>query len=349
MEINKVAVIGAGVMGAGIAAHITNAGIPVVLLDIVPEGADNRNIIAETAVSKKIKAQPAAFMHKKNAKLITVGNTEDNMDLLADCDWIIEAVIERLDIKQDLYRKIDTVRKAGAIISSNTSSIPLHDLVNGLSDEFAADFLITHFFNPPRYMRLLEITTGEKTRDEVVKAIDLFSDMALGKGVVNCKDTPGFIANRIGIYWIQVSILEAMELGLSIEEADAVVGRPMGIPKTGVFGLSDLVGLDLMPHLMKSMTSTLPKDDAFHAKAIIPELITKLIETGYTGRKGKGGFYRLNREDGKKIKEAINLNTGEYHPAEKVHLESISASRKDGLQALVNFDDKGGVYAWKVL
>ncbi len=349
MEINKVAVIGAGVMGAGIAAHITNAGIPVVLLDIVPKGADNRNIIAETAVSKMIKAQPAAFMHKKNAKLITTGNVEDNMDLLADCDWIIEAVIERLDIKQNLYHKIDGVRKADAIISSNTSSIPLHDLINGLSDEFSANFLITHFFNPPRYMRLLEITTGEKTRNEVVKAINLFSDIALGKGVVNCKDTPGFIANRIGIYWIQVSILEAMALGLSIEEADAVVGRPMGIPKTGVFGLSDLVGLDLMPHLMESMTSTLPKDDAFHAKAIIPELITKLIETGYTGRKGKGGFYHLNREGGKKIKEAINLNTGEYHPAKKVRLKSISASRKGGLQALVNHDDKGGVYAWKVL
>jgi len=349
MEIKKVAVIGAGVMGAGISAHITNAGIPVVLLDIVPKDADNRNVIAETAVSKMMKAQPAAFMHKRNSKLITTGNIEDNLDLLADCDWIVEAVIERLDIKQDLYKKIDSVRKAGTIVSSNTSSIPLHDLINGLSEEFANDFLITHFFNPPRYMRLLEITTGEKTRDEVVKAIDLFSDKALGKGVVNCKDTPGFIANRIGIYWIQVSILEAMQLGLTVEEADAVVGRPMGIPKTGVFGLSDLVGLDLMPHLMESMTSTLPKDDAFHAKATIPELITKLIETGYTGRKGKGGFYRLNREGGKKVKEAINLNTGEYHPAEKAHLKSISASRKGGLQALVSHEDKGGVYAWKVL
>ncbi|RDH80788.1 MAG: 3-hydroxyacyl-CoA dehydrogenase [endosymbiont of Galathealinum brachiosum] len=349
MDINKVAVIGAGVMGAGIAAHISNAGISVVLLDIVPEGAENRNIIADTAVSKMMKAQPAAFMHKRNSKLITTGNIEDHLDLLADCDWIVEAVIERLDIKQDLYKKIDSVRKTGAIISSNTSSIPLHDLLNGLPDTFAADFLITHFFNPPRYMRLLEITRGEKTREEVVNAIDLFSDKALGKGVVNCKDTPGFIANRIGIYWIQVAILEAMELGLTVEEADAVVGRPMGIPKTGVFGLSDLVGLDLMPHLMESMTSTLPEDDVFHSKATIPELITRLIETGYTGRKGKGGFYRLNKEGGKKVKEAIDLKSGEYHPVKKAHLKSISASRKGGLQALISHEDKGGVYAWKVL
>ncbi len=349
MNINKVAVIGAGVMGAGIAAHISNAGIPVVLLDIVPEGADNRNIIAETAVSKMIKAQPAAFMHKRNSKLITTGNIEDNIDLLADCDWIVEAVIERLDIKQDLYKKIDAVRKAGAIISSNTSSIPLHDLINGLPEKFAENFLITHFFNPPRYMRLLEITAGKKTRDDVVKTIHLFTNKALGKGIVNCKDTPGFIANRIGIYWIQVAILEAIELGLTVEEADAIIGRPMGIPKTGVFGLSDLVGLDLMPHLMESMTSTLPKDDVFHTKATIPDLVTKLIKTGYTGRKGKGGFYRLNKEGGKKVKEAINLKTGEYHPAEKPHLKSISASRKGGLQALVTHKDKGGAYAWKVL
>ncbi len=349
MEIKKVAVIGAGVMGAGIAAHITNAGIPVVLLDIVPEGADNRSVIAEDAVAKMQKTQPAPFMHKKNARLITTGNIEDNLDLVADCDWIIEAVIERLDIKQSLYKKLDAVRAPGSVVSSNTSTIPLHDLVKGQSDAFAADFMITHFFNPPRYMRLLEITDGEKTRPEVVDGIRRFCDHSLGKGVVYCKDTPGFIANRIGVFWIQVAILEAMELGLTVEEADAVMGRPVGIPKTGVFGLSDLVGIDLMPHLMESMQRTLSKDDPFIEKSTIPELISKMIADGYTGRKGKGGFYRLNREGGQKIKESIDLQTGEYRPTEKAHLQSLSASKHAGLKGLVAHPDRGGVYAKRVL
>jgi len=349
MEIKKVAVIGAGVMGAGIAAHISNAGIPVVLLDIVPEGADNRNVIAEGAVAKMLKTQPAPFMHKKNARLITTGNIEDDLELLADCDWIIEAVIERLDIKQDLYRKIDGVRASGSVVSSNTSTIPLQDLVEGQSNAFAADFMITHFFNPPRYMRLLEITAGEKTRPDVVTGIRDFCDRSLGKGVVDCKDTPGFIANRIGIYWIQVSILEAMEIGLTVEEADTVMGRTLGIPKTGVFGLSDLVGIDLMPHLMESMQRTLPDDDPFLDKSTIPELVSRMIADGYIGRKGKGGFYRLNREGGKKIKESIDLKTGEYRPTVKAQLQSLSASRHGGLKALVAHPDKGGRYARRVL
>lgn len=349
MEIRKVAVIGAGVMGAAIAAHIANAGVPVILLDRAPEEADNRSAIAEGAVSKMLKSEPAAFMHKRNARLVTTGNTEDDLKLLADCDWIIEAVIERLDIKQSLYRQIDQVRKAGSVISSNTSTIPLQDLVKGLPATFAADFIITHFFNPPRYMRLLELTTGEQSRPEAVEAIRNFADLSLGKGVVDCKDTPGFIANRIGIYWIQTAILEAIELGLTVEEADAVVGRPMGIPKTGVFGLSDLVGIDLMPHLLESMQRTLPESDSFHAKATIPELVTRMIDDGYTGRKGKGGFYRLNREGGKKVKEAIDLSTGEYHTSVKARLASVSAARKGGLRALVEHPDKGGQYAWRVL
>jgi 3-hydroxyacyl-CoA dehydrogenase len=349
MDINKVAVIGAGVMGAGIAAHITNAGIPVVLLDIVPKGADNRNAIAEGAVQQLLKAQPAPFMHKRNARLVTTGNTEDHLELLAECDWIIEAVIERLDIKQELYRKIDALRKPGSVVSSNTSTIPLRDLLAGQSERFTADFLISHFFNPPRYMRLLEITSGEQTRADAVSGIRDFCDRALGKGVVECKDTPGFIANRIGIFWIQVAILEAMELGLTVEEADAVMGRPLGIPKTGVFGLSDLVGIDLMPHLMESMRRTLPAGDPFLDKSTIPELVTRMIADGYTGRKGKGGFYRINRSAGGKIKESIDLASGEYHPSRKAHLESLEASRQGGLKALAAHPDKGGRYARRVL
>jgi 3-hydroxyacyl-CoA dehydrogenase len=337
MDIRKVAVIGAGVMGAGIAAHIANAGIPVVLLDIVPQGATNRNIVAETAVEKLLKSDPAAFMHKRNARLVTTGNIEDDMGLLADCDWIIEAIIERLDLKQSLYKKIDAVRSAHAVVSSNTSTIPLHDLVAGLPASFAEQFMITHFFNPPRYMRLLEIAWGAQTKPEVVQAVSAFCDVKLGKGVVACKDSPGFIANRIGIYWIQTAILAAMELGLTVEEADAVVGKPMGIPKTGVFGLSDLVGIDLMPHLMESMKRTLPAED----------VVSKMIQEGYTGRKGKGGFYRLNRAGSEKIKESINLQTGEYSKSREGRLESVANTRK--LADLVSYQDKGGEYAWQVL
>ncbi len=347
MDIRKVAVIGAGVMGAGIAAHIANAGVPVVLLDIVPQGATNRNIVAETAVEKLLKSDPAAFMHKRNARLVTTGNIEDDMGLLADCDWIIEAIIERLDLKQNLYKKIDAVRSAHAVVSSNTSTIPLHDLVAGLPASFAEHFMITHFFNPPRYMRLLEVAWGAQTKPEVVQAVSAFCDVKLGKGVVDCKDSPGFIANRIGIYWIQTAILAAMELGLTVEEADAVVGKPMGIPKTGVFGLSDLVGIDLMPHLMESMKRTLPAEDAFHAKALIPPVVSKMIQEGYTGRKGKGGFYRLNRAGSEKVKESINLQTGEYSKSREGRLESVANTRK--LADLVSYQDKGGEYAWQVL
>ena len=348
-EIKKVGVIGAGVMGAGIAAHITNAGVPVVLLDIVPEGAENRNAIAEDAVKKLLKADPAAFMHERHAKLITTGNIEDHLDRVADCDWIIEAVIEKLDAKHAIYGKIDAVRKPGSIVSSNTSTIPLAVLCEGMPGGFARDFLITHFFNPPRYMRLLELVAGEKTRADALQAVRRFADVALGKGVVDCKDTPGFIANRIGIYWLQCGVLEAMEAGLTVEEADAVCGRPMGIPRTGVFGLLDLVGLDLMPHVLDSLAGALPETDAFHAVRREPELIRKMIADGYTGRKGKGGFYRLDTSSGKRVKEAIDLETGAYHPAQKPRLDSVEASADGGLRALMEHPDKGGRYAWRVM
>lgn len=349
MDIKKVAVLGAGVMGAGIAAHIANAGIPVTLLDIVPEGTDDRNAVAAGAVRKLLKAEPAAFMHAKNAELVTVGNLEDDLDSLGDADWIIEAVIERLDIKRDLYVKVDRVRKTGAAVSSNTSTIPMARLVEGMPESFRRDFLITHFFNPPRYMRLLELVTGPDTRTDTAKAISDFCDRALGKGVVSCKDTPGFIGNRIGIYWLQVAVAEAMNLGVTVEEADAVVGRPMGIPRTGVFGLIDLVGLDLMPHILESLDQTLSADDPFREYAETPSLVEKMIADGYTGRKGKGGFYRLNREGGQRVKEAIDLESGAYRAAEKPTPASVEAAKSGGLRALVTHDDRTGRYAWRVL
>ena len=254
MSIERVAVIGAGVMGSGIAAQIANAGKKVLLLDIVPDGASNRNVIAEGAIQKLLKVKPAALMHKRNAKHITAGNLEDHLAGLADVDWIIEVIIERLDLKQALYKKIDSVRKANCIISSNTSTLPLADLTADMPDSFTRNFLITHFFNPPRYMRLVEIVQGPNTRQESVDTLNYFCDHHLGKGVVKCNDTPGFIANRIGAYWMQTALLEAIRLELTIDEADALCGKPMGIPKTGVFGLMDLVGIDIMPHILASMT-----------------------------------------------------------------------------------------------
>jgi 3-hydroxyacyl-CoA dehydrogenase len=347
-EISKVAVIGAGVMGAGIAAQVANAGVPVVLLDIVKDGAVNRSAIAEGAVATMLKADPAPFMSKAAAKLITPGNTEDHLSLLADCDWIVEAVIERIDIKQALYQDIDKVRKAGSVVSSNTSTIPLASLTAGLSEDFARDFCITHFFNPPRYMRLLEVVQGEKTRPEAVAAVGRFADIALGKSVVACKDRPGFIANRLGVFWIQCAVVEAFDRGLEVEEVDAVIGKPMGIPKTGVFGLIDLVGLDLMPHVMDSMIGLLPGDDPLQAIHRDQSLIAKMIAEGYTGRKGKGGFYRLNRAGGGKVKEAISLATGDYRPQIKPDLDALGANKGD-LKGLLATPDRIGRYALRVL
>jgi len=352
MAIEKVAVIGAGVMGAAIAAHVTNAGYKAVLLDIVPDGADNRNVLAEGAVAKMLKTKPAPFMHKKNARLITTGNLEDNLDLVADCDWIVEAIIERPDFKQDLYLKLEAVRKDGSIVTSNTSTIPLTTLMAGMPERLQKDFAITHFFNPPRYMRLFELVKGTKTRKDAIDDLRQFADVALGKEVVDCYDTPGFIGNRIGIYWSFVAIKSAFDLDMTVEEADAVCGKPMGIPSTGIFGLGDLTGIDLGPKVNASMLNELPASDPFCAEydADHPMIATinKMIEDGYTGRKGKGGFYRMNKESGTKVKEARNLKTGEYTKAQKPKMGSVRAAKK-GLQALVEFDDVGGKYAWAIL
>ena len=347
--ISRVCVIGAGVMGAGIAAHVTNAGVPVLLLDRVGGEGDDRDAIATGAVQKLIKADPAPFMHKRNAKLITPGNVDDHMGQVSDCDWIIEAVAENLEIKQTLYKKIEAARMPGSIVSSNTSTIPLAQLTGGLGGQFARDFLIAHFFNPPRYMRLLELVTGPDTSADAAAAVREFADVRLGKGVVQCKDTPGFIANRIGTFWLQCAVIEAMDAGVPIEEADAALGRPMGFPKTGIFGLLDLVGLDLMPHILESLARTLPEGDGFHAIMRDPEMIRAMVADGYTGRKGKGGFYRLNTESGERVKEAMDLDSRAYQAAAKPKPESVAAARKGGPRALMEHSDRAGQYAWRVM
>ena len=348
-NIKKVAVIGSGVMGSAIAAHIANSNTPVILLDIIPEGAKRRNQLAEDAIARLIKTDPAPLTHKRKAKLITPGNLEDNLDDLKDVDWIIEAVIERIDIKQQVYKKIDAARKADSIVSSNTSTMPLKTLVEGLPKKFQNDFLITHFFNPPRYMRLLEVVEGEYTHKKNVDTIIEFADKKLGKGVVECNDTPGFIANRIGCFWVTCAVTEAMKQNITVEEADALLSRPIGVPKTGVFGLLDLIGLDLMPLIAKAFKSTLPPDDDFLTIYDEPQVVKDMIADGYTGRKGKGGFYRLQKtDDGKKVKEVKNLTNGEYAPAERPKLKSIEESNRN-LKALLTHDDKTGHYAKSVI
>ncbi|MCD8494128.1 MAG: 3-hydroxyacyl-CoA dehydrogenase NAD-binding domain-containing protein [Alphaproteobacteria bacterium] len=349
MSIRKIAVIGSGVMGSGIAAQVANAGFPVVLLDIKLEGRD----LAAEAVQKMLKTDPAPFMRKSNAKLITTGNLDDNLDLLKDCDWIIEVVLEDLKVKHATYEKLNRYVKKGSIISSNTSTIPLHNLVEGQGADFEKDFLITHFFNPPRYMRLLELVVGKNTRADAVKEVRAFCDVNLGKGVVKCNDTPGFIANRLGVFWLTAGVNEAIKQNISIELADAVMSKPVGIPKTGVFGLIDLVGIDLMPKLSDSLLSTLPKDDAYRTLFIDHKFVHGMIAAGYTGRKGKGGFYRLNPDGKSKEKQALAINAASFDESQYKKAEKVSGypsiEGRGGLKAVVTSPDEAGKYAWEVL
>ena len=338
MDIKKVVVIGSGTMGSGIAAHLCNANVPVTLLDLTTE-------ISEKARERIKKSRPPLLIDKSKIDNINVGNINDNFNVVSEADWVVEAVVERIDIKHNIYDKIFKERKAGSIISSNTSSIPISILSEKLSTEDKKDFCITHFFNPVRYMDLLEIVKSENNDLNKINSLKKFCEISLGKGAIVCNDTPGFLGNRIGVFAMQVAMTEAFKMNLSIEEADAIFGRPMGIPKTGVFGLYDLIGIDLMADVLKSFIKELHETDEFQEVAKEIPLVKKLIETGYTGRKGKGGFYRMNKVDNKKILEAINLETGEYHPTQKINIKS----EKVDLKALINREDKYGKYAWSVI
>jgi 3-hydroxyacyl-CoA dehydrogenase len=338
MKIKKVVVIGSGTMGSGIAAHLCNANIPVTLLDLKTE-------ISEKARERIHKSRPPLLIDKSKINNIKVGNISDDFDVVKDADWIVEAVVERIDVKHQIYKKIFKTRKDGAIVSSNTSSIPIKVLSEHLTDIEKKDFCITHFFNPVRYMGLLEIVKNENNDLNKINQLKEFCEVELGKGAIICNDTPGFLGNRVGVYAMQVAMTEAFKMKLSVEEADAIFGRPMGIPKTGVFGLYDLIGIDLMADVLKSFIKELPKSDEFHEVAKEIPLVKKLIETGYTGRKGKGGFYRINKTEATKVMEAINLETGDYSPSKKIDVKSD----KVDLQALINRKDKYGEYAWSVL
>ena len=338
MKINKVVVIGSGTMGSGIAAQLCNANVPVTLLDLSTE-------ISEKARERILKSRPPLLIDKSKINNINVGNINDDFNVVKEADWVVEAVVERIDIKHNIYEKIFNERKPGAIVSSNTSSIPIKVLSEKLNADQKKDFCITHFFNPVRYMDLLEIVKSENNDLNKINDLKNFCEKDLGKGALICNDTPGFLGNRIGVFAMQVAMTEAFRMKLTIEEADAVFGRPMGIPKTGVFGLYDLIGIDLMADVLKSFIKELPKEDVFQEVAKEIPLVKKLIETGYTGRKGKGGFYRINKSENKKVLEGINLETGEYSVSKKFNL----GSEKMDILNLINRKDKYGEYSWSVI
>ncbi|MGC6517987.1 MAG: 3-hydroxyacyl-CoA dehydrogenase NAD-binding domain-containing protein [Candidatus Puniceispirillaceae bacterium] len=344
-ELQKIAVIGSGTMGSAIAGQIANAGMNVLLLDL-PSDGDNVNQVAQSAIDRLLKSDPPALMHKKRSALISVGNIRDDFETLADYDWIIEAVVERLDIKKDLYQRLNETTKSDCIITSNTSTIPIKLLVEDMPASFQQRFAITHYFNPVRYMRLLELVRGDHTSDEVIDLLADFNDRILGKGVVACNDTPGFLGNRVGVYALQVGLNEAARHNLSVEDADALMGRPMGIPKTGVFGLYDLIGIDLMADVVDTLATILPENDAFHAVGQqhnpVQPLIKKMIADGYTGDKGLGGFYRLDEAE---TEWAVSLADGtlslrKTNLCRKAALAAeMQARNLDPLPMLISRDD----------
>jgi 3-hydroxyacyl-CoA dehydrogenase len=368
MRIEKAAVLGAGTMGAQIAAHLANAGVPTILLDIAPreltaeeqakgltlETKAVRNRIAQAGLDAAKKAKPAAFFVADNAKLITIGNFDDDLAKLKDCDLIIEAVVENLEIKRSLYEKVEKHRRTGSIIGSNTSGIPISQLADGRSEDFRAHFLGVHFFNPPRYLHLVEIIRTEWTRPEVSCFLYGFLDQRLGKGVVPAKDRPNFIANRIGTFGSMITIKTMLEDGYSIEEVDKITGQAVGRPKSATFRTLDLVGLDVGAHVIKNLYEALREDeerDVF----IAPGFLTQMVGRGILGNKTKGGFYkRQTGEGGKKEIWAIDHATLEYRPAQKVKLPALDVAKNiedlpQRIKALVWGKDRVGAFLWKTV
>jgi 3-hydroxyacyl-CoA dehydrogenase len=355
--IRKAAVIGAGTMGGGIAAHLANAGVPCVLLDIVPPGLKPeeassraaRSRLALEAVKRASEGSNKGLFTAAGAALIDCGNIEDDLDKLGDCDWIIEAVPERIDLKRDLYRKLAPHRRADAIVSSNTSGIALRILVEGMDAGFREHFLITHFFNPPRYLYLLETVAGPETRPEVVETIERFADLRLGKGVVRTKDTPCFIANRIGVHAMALCGHLTEELDLSFEEVDEITGRPMGRPKSASYRLQDIVGIDVSVFVMENILKLLPEDEC---RDILkpPAFFTRLVKEGRLGRKSGAGFYK---KAGKEIL-VLDRRTFEYRPQQPVSFASLEALKEEKTPAgrirrLIGGSDKAAAFAWRLL
>lgn len=364
-RIEKAGVIGAGVMGATIAAHLANAGIETLLLDIVPKELDDkekkkgvdpgsrafRDKLAVTGLDRARKMKPAAFYLQKNADLITVGNLEDDLAKLADVDWIIEVVVERLDIKRALFERIETVMKDGQLISSNTSGLPATELCEGRSEAFRKGFVITHFFNPPRYLRLLEIVPGPETTPEAVKILSETCERALGKGIVYAKDTPNFVANRIGAFSLLYAVRSMIDKGLTIEEVDALTGPVIGRPKSASFRTADLVGLDTLMHVASNVYDGAPNDerrDVFETHDFIKGMLDKKLFGDKTG----AGFYKKSKDaDGKKVILSIDTKTLEHMPQKKVSLPSLEAAKAatgsaEKLRTLFYATDKAGQFTF---
>ena len=360
-KIKKAAVLGAGVMGAGIAAHLTNAGIECYLLDIIPfelteddkkKGLTEkspawRNRFAANGLAAVTKSKPASFFSKKNASMIKIGNFEDNLNWLADVDWICEVVVENLKIKQELFAKVEKVVKPTCIVSTNTSGIPIKDISAKFGPALKKRFLGTHFFNPPRYMKLMEIIPGEETEKEVVDYMVKFSEETLGKGVVICKDRPNFVGNRIGVFDLSDCIKIMLEKKMKIDEVDAIVGKALGHPGTAVFGTLDLVGLDVGYHVAKNLYDAVPDDEARDTFKAEP-FLEKMIANKWLGNKSKQGYYKKTKDAaGKKVKLMLDIDTMEYVPAGKPKFDSISAAKKlenvaDSIKLVFNADDKAG-------
>jgi 3-hydroxyacyl-CoA dehydrogenase len=356
--IQRVAVLGSGVMGSGIAAHLANAGIDTLLYDIVPkDGGDTpaaRSAIAAAGLRAAVKSRPPALYDKAYASRITPCNYDDHGSLLADCDWIVEVVVERLDIKQHVFRWVAEHRTKGTILSSNTSGIKIDDMTAEMDQELREHFLVTHFFNPVRYMKLLELVPGPDTQAAVIARLTDFGANTLGKGLVTGNDTPNFIANRIGTFGMASTFHHMAKLGLGVEAVDAILGTSMGRPKSAVFRTADLVGLDTLKHVFANVYDNAPEDER-RDWFVVPDYLTSLINSDRMGDKSGAGFYKKTKIDGKRAILALDVETLEYRPKEKVRLECIGAARKadklaDKLKAMVygNAEDPGANLAWAV-
>jgi 3-hydroxyacyl-CoA dehydrogenase len=361
-RINRVAILGAGTMGARIAAHFANAGVPSYLFDIVPPDADGtaRNKIAAAGLDAAKKSKPAAFMDSSLARFVTVGNFDDDLKKLADVDWIIEAVVENLEIKRTLLRKVEAIRKPGTIVTTNTSGLPVGKIAEGFSDEFRRAWFGTHFFNPPRYMRLLEIIPSPEADRAAIDAIAHFCDVRLGKGVVRAKDTPNFIGNRIGTFSVLNVIRLMQEMGLTIEEVDALTGQAVGWPKSATFRTIDLVGLDILGHVVGNMTTNVHDE---RSDLRLPEFFGQMLQKKWLGDKTKGGFYKKAKGgEGKEDERlALDWKTLEYHPRQKPKFAALDMAKNiedtgTRLRTLLGLDgggpqkgDKAGAFLWAAL
>ncbi|MGC1290977.1 MAG: 3-hydroxyacyl-CoA dehydrogenase family protein, partial [Candidatus Acidiferrales bacterium] len=328
IRIEKAVVLGAGTMGARIAAHLANAGVPCALLDMVPrEPSAPRNRLALAGIEAAKKSRPAAFFVPDFARLIKPGNFEDNLDWCKDADWIIEAVVEDLEIKRNLLALVEQHRRPGTIITTNTSGLPIHLVAEGRSDDFQAHWAGTHFFNPPRYMKLVELIAGPKTKPEVLAALDEFCDRRLGKGVVAAKDTPNFIANRIGTFSMLNAVRLMMEIDMSVEDVDGCTGPAIGQPKSATFRTADLVGLDVLAHVVRNIYDTVPNDES-RGIYKLPPLIEEMMKRGWLGEKTGGGFYkRVTGAGGESEILTLDWQKMEYRPQQKARFGSIEAGK----------------------